>query len=254
MSKFALLLSLFLNILVLEASATPFRRLVNFEWEVIEGATSYEIELKQSKAEGGKTFKFKTKEAVWNGRLTPGNYMMRLRALDYRSVPGDWSADSEFNVGLEPAVLKSPAANAKIDTKENSTADLNFEWAPVGGADKYHFELTSEDGKTKIEQDVTEPKLKLSVPVAANYTWKVTSSSNEGINSEAAAVGQISVLGKAVEAPKVAKPESDFVRELKWNKPDNATGFDVVLFKYDGPTKKWQKYRSEEHTSELQSH
>ena len=57
------------------ASAAPYRRLVNFEWEAIEGAKSYEIELKQIKAAGepdGKVFNFKTKEPAWNGQLSAG--------------------------------------------------------------------------------------------------------------------------------------------------------------------------------------
>ncbi len=99
------------TILAGAAEAAPYRRLVNFEWEAIEGAKNYEIELKQNKedAQDGKSkvFTFKVKDAAWNGRLTPGKYVMRLRTRDYRGVPGEWSPPSDFNVGLDTAVLKA---------------------------------------------------------------------------------------------------------------------------------------------------
>ncbi|WII71197.1 fibronectin type III domain-containing protein [Bdellovibrio sp. 22V] len=235
------------------AWAAPYRRLVNFEWEAIEGAKSYEIELqqvKQSEKDEAKTFTFKVKEAAWNGRLTPGKYMMKLRSRDYRGVPGDWSPPSEFNVGLETAVLKFPASRSRIATKENDKVKMDFQWAPVGGADEYQFVLTSEDGKTQITETLKETKLSLEVPVAMNYTWKVSSSNKEGIVSDATSVGQFSVLGKALENPKIEKPESEFVREIRWTRPDNVTKYDVYVLRFDEASKKWEKYKVIQDTQE----
>lgn len=242
-SAFILLMISFWTSMVL---AAPYRRLVNFEWEAIENAKSYEIELKQvksSKEEEAKTFTFKVTEAAWNGRLTPGKYMMKLRSRDYRGVPGDWSEPSEFNVGLETAVLKFPGARVKMATKETDTTSLEFKWAPVGGADQYHFVLTSDDGKTQITETLKEPSFKVKVPVASHYTWKVSSSNNEGITSDATAVGQFTLLGKPIENPRIEKPESDFVRELKWSRPDHVSSYDVYLLKYNTADKKWEKLK-----------
>lgn len=223
--------------------AAPYRRLVNFEWDEIEGAKTYEIELQQAKSEGGKTFNFKVKEAAWNGHLTPGKYMMKLRARDYRNVPGDWSEPSEFNVGLETAVLKYPPPRAKIGSKETEKAKMEFQWAPVGGADEYQFVLTSEDGKTEVSKTLTEPNFKAELPVAMNYTWKISASNKEGIQSDATSVGQFSILGKPLEDPKIDKPESEFVREVKWSRPDYASKYDVYVLRYETATKKWEKYK-----------
>ncbi|HWU41891.1 MAG TPA: hypothetical protein VN132_00595, partial [Bdellovibrio sp.] len=202
----------FFFLFLTESQATPYRRLVNFEWEAIEGAASYEVELKQVKTKGeGKTFKFRVPEAAWNGHLAPGKYILKLRSFDRRGVPGDWNAPSDFNVGLETAVLKYPAAQAQIASKEEETAEVNFEWAPVGGAQKYNFELNSDDGKTKISKELEGTKISLKIPVAASYSWKVSSINEEGIESDAAAVSQFTFLGKPLEAPKLQKPESSFV-------------------------------------------
>lgn len=237
-----------------EVWAAPYRRLVNFEWEAIDGAKSYEIELRQNKEESpdgkSKIFTFKVKEAAWNGRLTPGKYLMRLRSRDYRGVPGDWSPESDFNVGLDTAVLKSPASKARFDTKEADKVKMTFEWAPVGGADEYQFVLTSEDGKTEVAQTLQETNLKLELPVAKNYTWKVSASNKEGIKSDATAVSEFTLLGKALEAPKISKPESEFVREIKWARPDNVSQYDVYVLKLNESTKKWEKYKVIENTTE----
>lgn len=224
--------------------AAPYRRLVNFEWEAIDGAKSYEIELKQAKEKSeGKTFTFKVQEAAWNGRLPAGKYIMRLRSRDYRGVPGDWSTPSDFNVGLEAAVLKSPSANSRIESADEATTEMKFDWAAVGGADKYHFELLAEDGKVIQHEELKETYIKIKVPVAANYTWKVSSSNEEGIESDAVAVSQFTVLGKAIAPAKLQKPETEFVREVKWTRPDNVTSFDVILLKYSTETKKWEKFK-----------
>ncbi|WP_246845389.1 hypothetical protein [Bdellovibrio sp. NC01] len=241
---FALLLSVCFWMAIEPAFAAPYRRLVNFEWEAIEGAKSYEIELKQVKEKGeGKTFTFKVPDAVWNGRLSAGKYIMRLRSRDYRGVPGEWSPPSDFNVGLESAVLKFPAQKARIASKDESSTEMTFVWAPVGGAEKYHFELTSEDGKTTIREDLKETSFKTKVPVAQNYTWKVSATNEEGIASDAVSLGQFTVLGKPIPEVKIDKPESEFVREVKWERPDNVSAFDVYVMRYSPENKKWEKLK-----------
>lgn len=226
--------------------AEPYRRLVNFEWEPVEGAKHYEVELKQVKSDGafGKTFNFKVKVADWNGRLTPGKYLMRLRSFDYRGVPGDWSEPSDFNVGLDIVKTESPAPDAKIKTDATDEMNVDFKWAAVGGAESYRFILTSEDGKTTIDETLKEPSFKAKVPVAQNYTWKVLARSPEGIESEATSVANFSLLGKPIAKPEIAKPESEFVRELTWKRPDHVTGFDVYILKYNEQTKKWDKFQT----------
>lgn len=246
---------LFITIWAHMAWSAPYRRLVNFEWEAIEGATSYEIQLIQSKEDDketgkGKTFNFKVKEAAWNGRLTPGKYMMKLRSRDYRGVPGEWSTPSEFNVGLEAVSLKSPAPNAKINSKEDDTTKMVLEWSPVGGADQYQVTITSEDGKTQISETLSDTNFKADLPVASNYTWKVSALNKEGFQSDATAVGQFSIVGKALENPKIEKPESEFVRQIKWNRPDHASQFDVFVLKLNTELKKWEKFKVIENTQD----
>lgn len=233
--------------------AAPYRRLVNFEWEAIENAQSYEVEISQIKDDNkGKVFTFKVKDAAWNGRLSAGKYLMKLRSRDQRGVPGDWSAPSEFNVGLETVTLKYPASEAQISTKEKEELPIKFQWSVVGGADSYQFDLTSEDGKTKIQKTVDDPQIEIKLPVAMKYTWKVTAISDEGFQSDATSLAQFTVLGAALEPPKVEKPENEFVRDIKWSHPEADPVFDVAIAKFNDANKKWETIKSVENTKETQ--
>lgn len=221
-------------------AAESYRRLVNFEWEAIEGASSYQVELKQTK-EDGKTFNFKVKEAMWNGKLTPGNYIMRLRSSDERGVPGEWSPPSPFEVGLESVRLTFPAPKAELAGKRSDEEKINFRWEPAGGASTYHFELQSDDGEFKVSEDLKDTNISVKVPAAKNFTWKVNAFNSEKIASEAVSVGQFSLLGAPLEKPLLEKPENEFVREVQWKNPDNAEKYDVAIGRYRPETKKWEK-------------
>lgn len=252
MSKFAsrFFLLIFIFITAGAAEASKYRRLVNFEWEPIEGATSYEIELIPLKKESAeeKSFNFKTTKASWNGRLTPGKYLMRLRSRDYRGVPGDWSPQSDFHVGLDSAALKSPLSGS-IDTNATEKKEIEFRWDRVGGADQYEFTLTSEDGKTLITQKLTEPKVKVEVPVAASYSWTVKAVNAEGIASESTAAAKFTLNGKKLEKVSLEQPETEFVREITWAQPEHATSYDVFILHKNERSKKYEKFKSIEKTN-----
>src|SRR5437868_3223089 len=96
------------------ALAETYRREVSFEWEEVPDAKTYDVEIRPANKEtAGKPMTFKTKEAIWSGKLVPGKYTMSLRSRDVRGVPGDWSPVSEFNVNLDPVKIKLPVADSK---------------------------------------------------------------------------------------------------------------------------------------------
>ncbi|MBX2988990.1 MAG: hypothetical protein KF802_13965 [Bdellovibrionaceae bacterium] len=224
----------------LPAEAQQYRRLVNFEWEPIEGAQIYELELQQTKKDG-KTYAFKVKQAAWNGRLSPGEYNMRLRSIDSRGVAGEWGDPSPFQVNLESARLVSPEPKAAITAKGAQETDVTFRWEAVGGAENYLFELQTEDGSFKKQEDLKEPTITVRLPVAKNFSWKVTAAGADGARSEATSLGEFSLLGPKLGTPEFERPENEFVRDLKWSKPENTESFDVALTRFNPESKKWEK-------------
>lgn len=222
------------------ASAEPHRRQVDFEWEPIDGADRYELEITQAGPKG-RTYKFKTKDAAWNGKLTPGPYMMKLRALDYRGVPGDWSPASPFDVALENARLTRPAPRAALKADDPKSAKVPFAWEPVGGATSYVIEIVKPDGEVIATESVKDTKAAFTLPVAQDYGWRVTALNDEGLKSEAPAAGEFTLLGTKLAKPLIEKPENEFVRELKWRAPENAGAYDVAVARQNPQTKKWEK-------------
>lgn len=232
-----LILGLFFSSVIAEAQ--PYRRLVNFEWEPIEGATSYELEIKQARKEG-QTFNFKQKESAWNGRLAPGPYTMRVRALDYRKVPGEWSEVSSFEVGLEAAKLLFPAPKAKFAGKEAEQTEIEFRWAPVPGALTYQFAVQSSEG-FKEERTLKEPRVRIKVPVAQEFSWQVNALGPHETKSEAMSVAEFTLLGPQLQAPRLSTPENEFVREVTWTEAPYASGYDVAVARLNTADRKWEK-------------
>ncbi|MEQ1877109.1 MAG: hypothetical protein ABL958_10715, partial [Bdellovibrionia bacterium] len=155
--------------------AVEFRRAVDLEWEAVDGSPFYEIEV--SKHLGGGKKKdpqvFKVNTAKWNGRLKPGQYEMRLRSVDSRHVPGDWSDPSVFWVKLPPPTQTQPAVDQEFKAPDHDETDVEFGWDKVAGAKKYKIEVKavrSTFTKTEVTDDLNA---KLSLPVAEAYLWRV---------------------------------------------------------------------------------
>ena len=255
-----LVLGIFITLTLLTAAnsalAETYRRDVSFEFEEVADAKSYDVEIRPVAKDGtvGKPMSFKTKQAIWTGKLVPGKYTMSLRARDIRGVPGDWSPPAEFNVNLDPVKIKSPAADAKIKTDETEEVSQKFEWEPVNGANEYRFELNSEDGKTQVVETLKELKYTAKVPVAKNYTWKITGFGQNEMQSDSTTTNSFTIIGKKIPAPKITAPESEYVRDVSWNRPDNVEKYDLTLSRINPTTKKWEKVLTQENVKEEAFH
>lgn len=248
MKLFALLLT---TLLVSGAFASEYKRVVNMEWEPIEGAKSYEMELSPvPMPEGAKPLLEKTVVPDWSGPLVPGTYSMRIRAKDKRNVPGAWSSPEEFKVNIESVKLTSPKTNEMVKSDEIAEVEVDLKWQEVGGAKDYVVEVQSEDGIFSKTQVADENELSLVVPVAKKYTWKVLARYSDAIQSDATAVDQFSVIGKKLKTPEIAKPANEFVRDLRWTTPEFAETYDYVIFRLDPKTKKWESISQTKDTKE----
>ena len=247
MSKLILLLPfLFLSV----ATADDIvKRSVSFDWEAIEQAKGYEVEITPMN-KGGKSFSFKTKEPVFNGKLNPGRYKMHLRSLDSRGTPGTWSEDTLFEVQLSSVKVTFPTQNQNISSKEKDADDVEFKWAPLSGAKSYRIEWISEDGKINETKEVKENEWEFKLPVSMKYTFKITGLGKDGLTSESTTVVDFTHLGQKIEKPVIEKPNNEFVRELKWSKPELAENYTYLLARYNEKLGKWQKVSGSESFTE----
>lgn len=227
-----------------------YRREVSFEWEEVVDAKSYDVQIRAVTTEGlGKIMNFKTKDAIWAGKLVPGKYTMSLRSRDLRGVPGEWSPPSEFMVHLDSVKVKAPLEKAQIKADDEEEFSVKFEWQPVQGAKEYQFELTSEDGKTKVTQTTTSASYSAKLPVAMNYTWKISGVSEFAIPSETTTSTNFTVIGKKISTPQISAPENEFVREVNWSRPSSVEKYDVTLNRYNPQTKKFEKLLVQENVT-----
>lgn len=230
-------------------AADAYRRLVNFEWEPIEGAKFYEIEIRK-KTKNAKTNSFKTEKSEWSGKLQVGRYEFRLRSLDQRGVPGDWSGYAELDVLLESVKPKYPATNAEIKASDSDKHEVSFEWQETPAASGYAVEILNDKNEVVATDKVSKPKFSYTLPAAAIYSWKVKAISEDGLESEASEPFKFSVIGPKLEKAKVEKPDNEFVREVKWAAVEKADHYDVIVAKFNSQAKKWQKFKEFENVKE----
>jgi hypothetical protein len=216
-----------------QAENSLFQRKVDLEWEAIEKAVTYDLEIKNALPES-KTFEYQTTEPKWTGRLIPGTYTMRLRSRDRRQVPGPWSPPEQFKVDLEMVELEKPKANQVFNSEDIDNTKITFAWKKNLGAKNYRFELRDDRNEKIHEAIVDVNELKLSIPVARKYKWKVTAltaSGIEGLSPETQR--EFTVWGGALETPRIVDLTSEFVREIKWSKPPHVDHYEVQIVRYE---------------------
>lgn len=239
------ILIFFILIFPFFALAKGYKRSVAFEWEPIVGANSYELQIiKVIPNQEEKAFNFVTQKPEFSGKLIPGRYNMRLRSRDKRGVPGVWAAPSPFDVPLEKVKINSPLNEAKIVAKEPVEEDLKFSWKEVEGAEGYLFELSGDAGRIQIKEKLNGTSFQTKIPVARNFTWKITALGADGLNSEDTVVTSFSLMGQKIQQPKIEKPENEFVREIKWSRPEFTEKYDLLISRYNPATKAWEKQKS----------
>lgn len=233
------------------ANAEAYRRLVNFEWEPIEDAKFYEIEIRK-KGTTKNPNRFNSVNPEWNGRLPVGKYEFRLRSLDARKVPGDWSDYAELDVNLEPVKVVSPAPQAKLAATQADQSKVQFEWQAVPVAEEYQIVISNDKNEILFDEKTTRTKVEFSLKVAQSYTYKIKAISNDkSISSEFSEPILFTVIGSELRQVEIEKPDNEFIRELKWQKVDFAENYDVVLARYNPQLKKWQKFKEYENYDAL---
>lgn len=202
-------------------------RWIDLEWEAVPEARQYEIELFQM--EGEKVLprgKYKTDSAQWSHAVPPGKYFLRLRSIDSRGVPGEWSSNIPLKVRMQNPLLLRPAPSDKI-----SDPLVNFEWGPVEGAANYQLVVRNK-AKDVIHNSVV-PELKSSVYLEKldEIQWAVFALEKDEEAKPAeewteSSFRNFARVGGVLEAPKVGITIGDKVI-FSWEKVRAAQYYEV---------------------------
>ncbi|MCB0355457.1 MAG: hypothetical protein KDD40_00530 [Bdellovibrionales bacterium] len=152
------------------------KRVISLEWEAVEDAVGYQVEIRKVNNNGSKDTALtkKTKSSQWNPEIPIGKYEMRIRSYDQRGVPGEWSENIQFFVKPKAVDLISPKNLAVFSTSANDEEiEILFQWSKNLGSQSYVLKVESEDGQFKYNEILNESEFKINVPVGKTYTWQV---------------------------------------------------------------------------------
>ena len=221
------------------------RRNVEIEWEPVEGATGYEVQVVRKDDPKKKQLRFRSKDAKWSATIRPGEYDMQIRSYDDRGVPGSWSPPSSLLVRLPQVIPILPATNQVLLADDDDNDDAEFKWEPVPGAKSYKFKAHSASGSWNAEKEVADTKISLEVPAGEFINWEVTAVSSKDEAGEPWGTPQsFEMRGPPLAGPALEKPMNKYVKELTWKQPKYATSYNYDLYHFDKEKRKWVKVSS----------
>jgi hypothetical protein len=240
--KFGLLiLSQLVLVSAFAENPAKLRRNVEVEWDRIEGAISYEVQVFRKEDQKKKPLRFKMKEPGWSATIKPGTYLMQIRSVDDRGVAGDWSPASEMTVKLPATIASYPEANSIVTSKEENSQELTFRWEPVPGAVKYKFRARSPSGSWSQEKEISAAAHETSVPVGGFINWEVTAVDDAGDDGDKwDAPLTFELRGPPIKKPVIEKPISKYIKEVKWTAPSFAKNYLYDLQFQNPETRKWE--------------
>ncbi len=141
-----LLLLMWFLIHPIGAFAADVRR----EWTPIPDARFYEYEVSRDAgfSAQGLVHQGRVNESRMQVSLSAGRYYLRVRSIDQKGDPGNWSAAENFLVAGSPILFRNPTEGENIEIPRPTTP-IRFEWKSVAGADDYELRLKPLSGKSK---------------------------------------------------------------------------------------------------------
>lgn len=213
---------------------------VEMEWEPIVGAEFYEIEIS---TQGANPQFQKVTGTIWNGRLAPGIYQFRIRALDAKGIKSEWSSTENLSIILQAIQKEAPMDRASVTSLSDKEENIEFRWESNSDSAEYEVsiysnEKSSEDKAFNETIRVRGSSLKKKLPVGRNYFWSVRAVS--GGSLEDRHPFQLTLQGKNLDKPEIIPPASSFVRSIEWKNTPNAEAYRFVLQRQNRKSQKWE--------------
>ncbi len=114
------------------------------QWDPVEGAARYDYQVSSTptfEAADRLVAKGSTRDSKLSESVPPGEYFVRIRALDRDSKPGLWSAPFRVTVKGSDFRIVNPADKAKIEVS-GIDAPLGVAWESVTDADDYELVIS----------------------------------------------------------------------------------------------------------------
>lgn len=193
---------------------------VEFEWEEVEGAKSYQVEIR-NKQNFLKNFQSQT--SVFKMEMTPGRYEIRGKAggTNLYDAQSEWSPWKSFDIP-PPAVKLSQLPPAENKVSANSyLSEIPLTWSTSDGAAEYIVDIQDEQGKVVKSVRVQKPEMLLKLR-PGYYSIHIRSKTADGLESESVALPErIMIQNRPVPIPnKIVFKNED--RSLNFESLDGA--------------------------------
>ncbi len=182
---------------------------VELEWEKIQDATIYELEVYSLNKKLLKNVRQKT--PTFTLELPLGQYMARMRVADERQVYGVWSELSQFLVSLQvPKITQDKPLQLKPDPKTlKVVAPIRWEASPL--ATQYRIEIFDDNGVKVVSKIVKSTSVRMTLPPGV-YQYQVIAMTNTGEES----VPQQERQTIAVDRLQLESPIFEQNKEVQW--------------------------------------
>ncbi|MBY0370855.1 hypothetical protein K2X33_09230 [bacterium] len=154
----------------LMASAPSFAQQASLEWNPIEGAVAYEIEVTRNgnsvirkRLEAGKT--------QWAGNLPYGIYSFRLRAIDWAGQEGEWSEAQPLLASPPAPVLTNPV-DKTLFPYDPKRPPILLAWKASPETRKYRVEI-QRGGNPVRSVDTEALSYAMTEKVPGEYAFRV---------------------------------------------------------------------------------
>ncbi len=205
---------------------------IDLEWEGVEGAKEYELEVTRIQGEDEYPLGiFQTKKPKYKKKVIPGQYEIKIRTVDNRGVPGDWSDAIEVAVDVTKITRYRPLKKEEIpNIKGTKKVPISFVWEKIEGLKFYQLTVTEMDGGIVFSDRVKGTNKILKLVPAQSYKWSVAAIIQEKIGV-ATKPWKFTVLGKALSSPTSRVVKKDKVIQLNFSHEKNSVHYSFKLFK-----------------------
>lgn len=216
-------------ILVLFVSlAQAQERGVQLEWDKIEGAKLYELEIQSANSEVIKTVKFDSHEFAFD--LVSGKYWIRARTYDHRKVVGPWSTLEELTVPPADIELsKKPEPELRADV-QSLKAKVDLAWLSSSGAHLYELKITDSKGNL-YKRELSTTQWTQELPTG-DYKFELTAMARDGLRSETQSFS-VQVLGAQMGEIQILPFDPKQPAQLQWRGGPTGAEYSGILERQD---------------------
>lgn len=237
---FIIIISLSLSPIVF-ADANGLKRPVYLEWNKIDHATQYQVQItdlnkKELLIKNSSTENLKLD-------LSPGEYQFRIRGIDRRGVRGEWSTFELLSVKVGLVKLLQPIDSWEKVCEQEQTLPVVFKWSKAPGAEEYLIQIKSNSGNFIFEKKTQDKELTISLPAGDTYIWSVQSISNLVISPKSER--KLTLLSMNMTRPNILPPKNDFARSIIWTAEKSVTEIDYEIYFLESENQKWIKMKGD---------